>query len=144
MFLARGIAAGMTLAVLAAAGPAVGGGTEPTVYAGPFEAGGKISFRLAHSNDPRVDQIKIEGITAQCRGGSGSLDFEIYGSTPVLADRSFAVRSEDGTGGRAVVKGRFSRQFKRAVGTARVFGRFRFPGAGSTRCNSEKQSFVAR
>ena len=132
------------LCALVAAGPASGGGSEPQTFSGAFATGGKVSFRLDRGSAPRVDQIMIEGITAACRGGTGKLDFEIYGSTPLLPDRSFLVRSEDGSGGKALVKGRFSRRFKRAVGVARVSGRFSFGAAGSAPCDSGKQAFVAR
>ncbi len=143
MVLARGIAAGATLVALAAAGSALGGGTEPRTYLGEFERGGQVSFRLS-ANSNRVDEFLIEDITADCQGGTGKLDFEIYGHTPRLPNRTFEVRSEDLTGGKALIKGKFSRSYRRATGVVRVWGRFRFPAQGSTRCDSGKQAYVAR
>jgi hypothetical protein len=142
--LARGIAAGIALIVLAAASPTVGGAGEAQTYSGEFAAGGQVFFRLNPGDAPKVDRIMIDGITAVCRGGTGSLRFQIHGSTPVLSDRSFRVRSEDGSGGKALVKGRFTRRFTRAKGVARVYGSFRFEPNGSARCDSGRQAFVAR
>ncbi len=139
--LARAIAVGMALVALGAAGPAMGGGGEPQAFKGSFTGAGEISFRLERASSRTVDRITITGISAECRSGSAELDYAIHGETSVLHDRTFAVRSEDGTGGKALVKGRFSRRFKRAKGTARVYGKF---FDGSARCDSEKQKFAAR
>lgn len=141
--LARGIAALTVLAALAAAGPAVGG---DRAYSANFENGGTISFELNQGNRPRVHDISIKGITATCEEGrNGYFIFDIYGWTPVLADRSFAVRSESEDGkAKAVVRGKFSRSFKRAEGTARVHGKLQDPELGWVRCDSDKQKFVAK
>ena len=133
----------MLAAALAAATPAMGGGGEPKTYAGPIEQGGEISFRLSGAGR-KVDQIAISEIVADCRGGTGKLVFKIHGDTPVVEGRKFGVRSEDGSGGKAFVQGRFSRNYKRAMGVVRVYGKFSFGPNGSARCNSGKQTFVAR
>jgi hypothetical protein len=141
--LARGVAALTVLAALVAAVPAVGGNGERR-YAAEFEQGGSITFRLERGDNPRVRDIDIDRIYAACDGGkTAGLQFAIAGSTPVLADRSFAVRSKDGQGGKAVVRGRFSRNFRRAKGRARVYGKFLI-GDTTFNCDSGKQRFVAR
>jgi hypothetical protein len=143
--LARGIAALTALAALAAAGPALGGDPVPVSYFAEFEYGGEISFDLVNEN-PKVRDIEIEDISAACEGEAAELDFIIFGKTPVLPDRSFAVFSKDPEGrGKAIVKGRFSRSFKRAEGSARMYGSYRLIGGeGWTKCESGKQKFVAR
>lgn len=133
----------MLAAALAAATPAMGGGGEPKTYAGPIEQGGEISFRLSGAGR-KVDQIAISEIVADCRGGTGKLVFKIHGDTPVVEGRKFGVRSEDGSGGKALVRGKFSRNYKRAIGVVRVYGKFSFAPGGSGSCDSGKQRFVAK
>jgi hypothetical protein len=141
--LAWGVAALTALAALVAAGPALGGNGERS-YAAEFEQGGSIMFRLERGDDPRVRDIYIDGMAGQCEeGNSVLLGFSISGSTPVLSDRTFAVRSKDAYRGKAVVRGRFSRNFRRAKGRARVYGRFLI-GDTTFNCDSGKQRFVAR
>ena len=131
------------LAALVAAGPAVGGNGERS-YAAEFEQGGSITFRLERGDNPRVRDIDIDRIYAACDGGAtAGLQFAVSGSTPVLPDRTFAVRSKDDYRGRAVVRGRFSRNFRRAKGRARVYGKFLIGGTKFS-CDSGKQSFVAK
>lgn len=134
----------MLAAALAAAAPAMGGRGDSLRYAGPIERGGEISFRLNGARNRKVDQIEISEIVADCRGGTGTLKFEIFGDTPVVKGRKFSVRSEDGSGGEAFVRGKFSRNLKRAMGVVRVYGKFSFGPNGSGRCESGKQTFVAR
>ena len=142
--LARGIAAGTLACAFATAGIALGVDGEQHTYTDTLETGGTVSMRLTDEGRPKVDQIKIEEISAVCSGGTGALDFRIYGRTPVLENRSFVVRSEDGTGGKALVRGRFSRTYKRVTGIVRVYGMFHFGQDGSASCDSEKQIFLAR
>lgn len=142
--MARGITAAITLLALAMAGTAMAEGPLKTqAYKASFELGGSISFQRHGGRAPTVDEIMIEDISVQCDPGSGYLDFEIYGDTPVLDDRSFTVRSKDRTGGKAKVSGRFNRKYTAAKGTARVYGKFPAQD-GSVRCDSGKQKFVAR
>jgi hypothetical protein len=135
----------IALAALAAAGPAVGGDPIPVSYSAEFEYTGGISFDRVKEN-PKVSNIEIEDMLADCEGAAAELDFSIYGKTPVLSDRSFAVFSKDPEGrGKAIVKGRFSPSFKRAKGSARLYGSYRLVGGeGWTKCESGKQKFVAR
>jgi len=126
------------LVALATAGSTAGAADRPTEFLGSFESGGEVSLRLSGGANKAVDRISIHAIAANCHPGSATLDFNIHGDTPVLDDRSFAVRSEDGTGGKAFVKGRFSRKYKRVKGAVRVHGKF-FDKAA--RCDSEKQRF---
>ena len=141
---ARGIAALTALAALAAAGPAVGGDPVPVSYSAEFEYGGGISFDRVKEN-PKVSDIEIEDMLADCEGAAAELRITISGKTPVLSDRSFAVFSKDRGRGKAIVKGRFSRSFKRAKGSARMYGSYRLVGGdGWTKCESGKQKFVAR
>jgi len=135
----RRIAALALLFALAVAGSAAGTGDKPTTYTGAFQAGGQVSLRLSAARD-EVDQIAIDGITAECRVGSATLIYEISGKTPVNDDRSFAVRSKDGKA-KAFVKGKFSADYGTAKGAVRVHGKI-FPG--KPRCDSERQKFKAR
>jgi hypothetical protein len=142
--LARGIAALAVLAVLAAAGVAVAGQAAPKPYSAKFEDGGMISFQLERGNDKRVGNIYIDGMMGSCDDGeSGLLRFAIDGTTPVLPDRSFAVRSKDGEGGKAIVRGKFSRRFKTAKGSARIYGKIHFTDGQTRRCDSGKQKYLA-
>ena len=137
----RGICALCLLVTLGAAGSAGATGDKPATFTGGFDSGGEVSFRLSGgSGDRAVDQISITGIAAECRRGSATLDFEIFGETPVNEDRSFAVRSLDGTGGKAKVRGQFSRKFKRVKGSVRVHGKF---FDDTARCDSGRQKFKA-
>jgi hypothetical protein len=115
-------------------------------FSGPIAGGGTLSLRLTDgARRDKVDRIKIEGIPAECRGGTATLDYRIFGSTPVDAEGAFAVKSQDSWKGNALVKGQFSPDLRLAEGTARVWGRFRFPKKGPARCDSEKQKYaVAR
>jgi hypothetical protein len=130
-------------ALLALATASSAGGLEgkATKFQGSLPGGGNVSLRLGASANPNVSKISIKGIGAECRRGSATLDYAISGGTPLLADRSFVVRSLDGTGGKAKVKGRFSRKFKRVEGKVRVHGRF---FDGKARCDSGKQKYVGR
>ena len=131
------------LAAFAAAGLAVGGNTAPTSFSAPFELGGTIGFELVEKQRlSKVREIELEGLAADCERRAAELTFSIYGATPVLADRSFAVRSETKGGSKAVVRGRFTRRFARAKGTARLHGRFKLQD-GWSRCESGKQKFKA-
>ncbi len=142
--LARGIAASCALAALAAAGPALGGDPVSTSFSARFELGGTIEFVLTEDKKRKVHSIAITDIMANCGGNAAALDFDIYGNTKVLDDRSFAVRSEDGEGAKAIVRGHFSRKFKRAKGSARLHGKFDLgTGEGRTQCESGKQKFKA-
>ena len=127
------------LVALAGAGFAVAG-QGPRTFDGDLKKGGVVSFRLSGHDGKAVDDISIDGIAADCRPGSATLDYVIFGDTPVNDDRTFAVRSEDGTGGKALVKGRFSRKFRRVEGVVRVYGKF---FGDSTRCDTGKQKFKA-
>ena len=147
--LARGITALCALAALAAASPALGGDPEPSTYSSStysssFGFGGTISFQREKANhNQRVHDIEINAIGADCEGRAGELNYTILGTTKVLDDRSFAVRSKDASGkGKAIVRGEFSRKFKRAKGSARVYGKFLFQD-GWSKCESGKQKFVA-
>ncbi len=145
--LVRGIAALTVLAALAAACVAMAGNTEPKYFAGEFDSepgSGSISFQLDRGKKPKVHDIAIDRIYADCADGStAGLRYTIDGNTPVLDDRSFAVRSVDGEGGKAIVRGKFSRKFKSAKGTAHVYGKFDFNGT-VRKCDSGKQSYVAK
>jgi hypothetical protein len=146
--LARGIAALCALAALAAAGAAQGGEPVSTSYSAQLELGGEpggtIEFVLDEGKNRKVHDIAITDMRANCEGNAAELDFHIYGNTKVLDNRSFAVRSEDGEGAKAIVRGRFSRKFKSAKGTARLHGKFKLVGAeGRTKCESGKQTFKA-
>jgi hypothetical protein len=141
--LARGIAAMTLVAALVAAGPAVAEEATPTGFSAPFANGGTIAFELVEKRRlSKVREIELKDVAANCEGNAGQLSFSIYGATPVLADRSFAVRSESEGGGKAVVRGRFSRRFTRAKGRARLHGRFEFQEGWSS-CESGKQRFKA-
>jgi hypothetical protein len=75
---------------------------------------------------------------------AGELDYSIKGNTSVLDDRSFAVRSEDGEGAKAIVRGQFTRRFKTAKGSARLHGKFPVGAGGArTKCETGKQKFKA-
>ena len=142
--LTRGIAVLAALAGPGTAGLAVGEDPPPLRFAASFESGGTIGFELAQRDgDRKVRAIQIIDMAADCEGRAGEIDFRIYGSTPVLGDRSFAVRSEDDSGGKALVRGKFSRRFGRAEGVARLRGRFNVQD-GRARCTSGKQPFEAR
>ena len=80
----------------------------------PAEPGGTIEFVLDEGNKRKVHDIAITDMKANCEGNAAELDFDIYGNTKVLDDRSFAVRSEDvqNPKAKAVVRGRFSREFQ--------------------------------
>jgi hypothetical protein len=143
--LARGITASCVLAALAAAGPALGGDPVSTQYSAAFEYGGTISFvRDKGNHNQNVHDIQIEAISANCGGRAGELNYSILGNTKILDDRSFAVRSEDGDGGKAIVRGQFTRRFKTTKGTARLHGKFQLAGTeGPTKCETGKQKFKA-
>ncbi len=142
--MARGITPAITLLALATAGIALGEGPHKAQpYKASFEQGGTISFQRHGGRAPTVDEIMIKDISVKCDPGSGYLDFEIYGDTPVLDDRSFAVRSRDRTGGKAKVSGRFNRRYTWAKGAARVYGKFQ-SGNTTAACDSGKQKFTAR
>jgi hypothetical protein len=147
--LARGFAALTTLAAFAAASPALGGNPVSTSFSGSFpdfekQPGGTIEFVLDKGKKDKVHDISITDMAASCAGRAAALDFNIYGNTKVYGDRSFAVRSEDGLGAKAIVRGEFSRRFSRAEGTARLNGKFDIDnGAGRTSCESGKQKFKA-
>jgi hypothetical protein len=145
--LARGIAASCALAALAAAGPALGGDPVSKPFSATLELdgapGGTIEFVLDEGKKRKVHSISITAMVANCEDNRGELDFDIYGHTKVLDDRSFAVRSKDASGkGKAIVRGKFSRKFKRSTGSARVYGKFLFQD-GWSKCESGKQKFVA-
>jgi len=136
------------LAALAAAGPALAGDPVSTRFSGQLELGGEpsgtIGFVLDEDKKRKVHSIAITDMRANCGGNAAELDFDIYGNTKVLDDRKFAVRSEDGEGAKAIVRGRFSRKFKRAKGTARLHGKFDLgTGGGRTKCETGKQKFKA-
>ena len=112
----------------------------------PAEPDGTIEFVLDEGNKRKVHDIAITDMKANCENNAAELDFDIYGNTKVLDDRSFAVRSEDvhNPKAKAVVRGRFSRGFKRAEGSARLYGKFSLGGAdGRTECETGKQKFKA-
>ncbi len=132
----RKIAALAMLCALTAVSSATGVGDVPKSYTATFDRGGEVSFRLSPADD-KVGHISIDGISAKCRLGSASLVFDISGTTPVLDDRSFAVRSRDGKA-KAFVKGRFSSDYASVKGAARVHGKI---FKGKPRCDSEKQKF---
>ena len=129
-------------AALMAAGVAVAGHSELKAFSAKFEQGGSISFQL-DKREWKVRDIYIDRMHPDCDAKNARLSYRIRGSTPVLDDRSFAVRSKDGDGGEAVVRGRFSRRFKRAEGTARVYGTFLI-GGSALECDSGKQKYVAK
>ncbi|HYH61309.1 MAG TPA: hypothetical protein VD766_05545 [Solirubrobacterales bacterium] len=135
----RKITALALLCALAAAASAAGRGNALSSYTGSFEAGGQVSLRLSPGGG-NVSHISIDGITAECRRGSATLDYNIDGGTPVLEDRSFAVRSRDGKA-KAFVKGRFSSDYESVKGAARVHGKI---FAGKPRCDSERQKFKGK
>ena len=142
--LARGIAASCVLAALAAAGPALGGDPVSTSFSARFELGGTIEFVLDEGKKRKVHGIAITDMRANCGGKNAELDFSIYGNTKVLDDRSFAVRSEDGEGAKAIVRGHFTPKFKSAKGSARLHGKFDLgSGEGRSKCESGKQKFKA-
>lgn len=149
--LARGITAITALVALAAAGPALGGNPPSTSFSAqlefddrPEEPDGTIEFVLDEGNKRKVHDIAITDMKANCGGNAGELDFHIYGNTKVLDNRSFAVRSEDGEGAKAIVRGRFSRKFKSAKGTVRLHGKFPVGAGGErTKCETGKQEFKA-
>jgi hypothetical protein len=145
--LARGFAALTTLAAFAAAGPVLGGDRVSTSFSAGFELGeppGTLEFVLVERKKRKVQDISVTDMAADCGGRYAKLDYQIFGNTKVLDNRSFAVRSEDGRGAKAVVRGHFSRKFKRARGTVRLHGKFDIDdGAGRSRCESGKQKFKA-
>jgi hypothetical protein len=147
--LARGIAASCALAALAAAGPALGGDPVSKQFSANLKLdgtpGGTIEFVLDDGEKRKVHSISITAIVANCEDNRGELNFDIYGHTKVLDDRSFAVRSADidNPKAKAVVRGQFSRKFKRAKGSARLYGKFNLGGGGLTDCESRKQKFKA-
>lgn len=128
-----------------AAGAATGEGQPPRTFAADFELGGSISFVLeSGAMSQKVHDIEISKIRANCEEQAAELDFVIYGNTKVLPDRTFAVRSETKNGRRkALVRARFSRDYQRAKGTVRVWGKFNFDGT-TRNCDTTKQEFVAR
>jgi len=112
----------------------------------PAEPDGTIELVLDQGNKRKVHDIAITDMKANCGGNAAELNFDIYGNTKVLDDRSFAVRSEDiqNPKAKAVVRGRFSRSFKRVKGSARLYGKFNLGGAdGRTKCETGKQKFKA-
>lgn len=140
------------LAALAAAGPALGGDPVSTPFSAQFEfdnepeePDGTIEFVLGSGRKRKVHDIVITDMKANCGGRAAELDFNIYGNTKVLDDRSFAVRSEDGDGAKAIVRGQFFRKFKRAKGSTRLHGKFLLEGDQSrTKCETGKQKFRAK
>lgn len=132
----------LALAALASASQSVAAGARE--YSGGLKENGTVTFRAEGGNLATVDKIRIEKIAVDCRAGRGELAFTIFGDTPILGDRTFAVNAEDGTGGKATVQGKFSRSMKRVRGSARVRGKFSNGAKGSTRCDSGRQGFVAR
>jgi hypothetical protein len=132
-------------AALAATGVAAGGTSEPKLFTGSFEQGGTISLQLHRGNEKKVRYISIDRMSGRCEDGSGAqLSFSIEGGTPVLSDRSFAVRSKDGKGGKAIVRGRFSRGFKRVKGSARIYGRIHFTDGQTRKCDSGRQKYLGK
>lgn len=133
-----------TLAAFAAASPALGEEPVSTSFSASFDLGGTIEFILDNGKKDEVHDISIENLAARCRGRAAELDFNIFGSTKVYGDRSFAVRSEDGEGAKAVVRGQFSRKFNRVKGSARLHGKFDTDdGPDRSSCESGKQKFKA-
>ena len=142
--LARGITGLIAAAALAAAGPALGGGSAPIPYYAEFEYGGEISFELKREKR-KVRSIQIRRMSANCEGEKAQLSFTIFGGTKLGAHRTFSVFSRDPEGrGKAVVKGQFSRDYLSAEGSARLYGSYRLTGgSGWTKCESGKQKFLA-
>ena len=114
-------------------------------YAGEFDRSGSISLELKRGADKKVQNVYIEGLMGSCDDGqSAMLRFEIDGGTRVLPDRSFAVRAKDeADGGKAIVRGQFSRRFKEVQGTARIYGSIRFKDGERRRCDSGQQEYAA-
>ncbi len=132
----------LALAMLAPASQSIASGERD--YSGALDESGKITFRARGGERAEVDRIRIEKIAMDCGVGHGELDFAIFGGAPILDDRTFSVKAEDGTGGKATVEGKFSRRMKRVNGNTRVRGRFSNGAKGTTRCDSGPQSFIAR
>ena len=141
--LAWGIAATCALAVLTAGGPALGGIAEPLRYEAKFEYGGKISFLRKGAERPKVARIKIKRMRANCEDVHVALNYRIYGNAKVRSDGSFAVHSEDGEGGEAVVRGEFSADLERVDGTARIHGMIELSDGSRVVCDSGKRPFSA-
>lgn len=139
--LAWGIAATCALAGLTAAGPALGGIAEPLRYEAKFEYGGKITFLRKETEPPKVARIRIRRM--RCEDVHVAVTYRIYGNAKVRSDGSFAVHSEDGKGGEAVVRGEFSPGLERVDGTARIHGMFKLNDGSRAACDSGKQPFVA-
>jgi hypothetical protein len=131
------------LAALTAAGPALGGSVKALQYEAKFEYGGKISFLRKETEPPKVARIKIRRIRANCEGTNVAVTYRIYGNAKVRSDGSFAVYSEDGKGGEAVVRGEFSANLEHVDGTARVGGMIKLGDGSRVLCDSGKQPFLA-
>lgn len=132
---------------LALAAPAHAAAPQTHKYKGELDGGGAVSLRLNAKGDPVVDKIFMTSIAVRCDEGSGSVPyFAVQGSTPLSAKRDFSVRSEDGSGGKARVKGKFSRKYDRVKGFVRVHGTFtdRTSGTTVTNCDSGKVPYTAR
>jgi hypothetical protein len=126
-----------------AAGPALGGIAEPLRYEAKFEYGGRISFLRKETEPPKVARIKIKQMRANCEGTAVAVNYRIYGNAKVRSDGSFAVHSEDGEGGEAVVRGEFSANLERVEGTARIHGMIELSDGSRVVCDSGKQFFAA-
>ena len=145
--LARGIAAIVRARCSGGGGPCAGRRSGFDVVLGTVRARlATIEFVLDQDDKRKVHDIAIADMVANCEDNRAELDFDIYGNTKVLDDRSFAVRSEDvqNPKAKAVVRGQFSRKFKRVRGTARLYGKFKLGGdEGLTQCETDKQKFKA-
>jgi hypothetical protein len=131
------------LAALTAAGPALGGSAEALRYEAKFEYGGKITFLRKETEPPKVARIKIRRMSVNCEDVHVAVTYRIYGNAKVRSDGSFAVHSEDGDGGEAVVRGEFSADLERVDGTARIHGMIELSDGSRVACESGKQPFVA-
>lgn len=132
--------------VLALAVPATAQAPQTKRYKGELEGGGSISLRLNAKGDPVVDKVFMSRVPVACNEGQATIGYyEVRGSTPLLTRRKFSVRANDGTGGKAFVKGKFSRKFKRVSGRARLYGKYAAGGgAVVTECDSGKVPYTAR
>ncbi len=120
------------------------------MYSATFEydkpPDGTISFQRVEGNQhQKVRDIEIDDLEANCEENRVLLNFTIYNKTPVLDNRKFGVFSKDPEGrGKAIVEGRFSKSFRSAKGTARLYGSYRLTGGnGWYKCESGTQNFKA-
>ena len=115
------------VAALAPAGVAWGAAEQ---WAGRFDDGGTVAFKLTIPAKGELRKVKAwewNNFRIRCRNGKHKYDGEFTNDVdPVLVEpvgRTFSIEAENSWGGTATVSGTFDENYTTANGTFRVRGR---------------------